>query len=90
MKAVFLVKKTALNFLTFRNLNNLFFFAKPQLKRKKNQRIKSFDTDSTASLLFLTDFEKKTSFFREKTKLRTCLSNLSISVAFYGKFAITR
>ena len=47
----------------------------------------SFDTHSTAILPLLQIFEKLF-FFQKKTHFRTYLINLTISVAFYGKFAI--
>ena len=78
-------------FIKFCNFSQFENFAKtPHFRWKTWSKIISFDTHTTASLP-LYRFWKKIRFFSKnflsKKNFRTCLRNLTILVAFYGKFA---
>ena len=90
----FFRKKTS-NFLTFRNLKIFWFLQNFNLSGKTHfWKIIPFDTHYTANLPPLpivknSNFLSKTMFFFKTKQLWKYLRNLSIPVAFYGKFAIT-
>ena len=77
-------------FPAFRKLTIFNFFAKPQLRRKKAFYKKSLIWYTFHSkFVTFNDFEKQTRIvFQNKPKFRSCLRNLSISIAFNGNFAL--
>ena len=88
MKAFFFQKINILHqFVIFPNFE-IFRIAKiSQLRSKRQfQEIISFDTHPTENLSPLPILKKNQAFFQKKPNLPTYLRELTISVAFWGKF----